>query len=147
MYKQSFLHCAKLTVLSRTPATSAPNSGSYEAEIVEVRTEREAVAKDLLEVLSKIRPIHMEPNSVSFCMKIRQIASTLLPTEGDASRLQDDGLAAKYLRPVLDILMEVEKSGQPSHDEDDEEIELRRWTGLRDYQKELVARKTDSGLL
>lgn len=128
-------------------ATSAPNTTPYEAEITEVRQEREGVAKDLLDVLSKIRPIHMEPNSVSFCMKIRQIASTLLPAEGDVSRLQDDGLAVKYLRPVLDILMEVEKSGQPSHDEDDEEIELRRWTGLRDYQKELIARKTNSGLL
>jgi len=112
-----------------------------------VRDERESIARDLLDVLSKIRPIHMEPNSVSFCMKIRQIASTLLPMEGDVSRLPDDALSAKYLRPVLEILMDVEKSGQPSHEEDDEEAELRRWTGLRDYQKELVERKSLIGLL
>jgi len=141
------LYHDELTFSLRVLATSAPNATPYEAEIAQVREEREGVAKDLLDVLSKIRPIHMEPNSVSFCMKIRQIASTLLPAEGDVSRLQDDGLAVKYLRPVLDILMEVEKSGQPSHDEDDEEIELRRWTGLRDYQKELIARKSNSGLL
>lgn len=120
--------------------TDKLSSSSFEADIAEVRAERESIARDLLEVLSKLRPIHMEPNSVSFCMKVRQIASTLLPTEGDVSRLQDDGLAARYLRPVLEILMEVEKSGQPSHEEDDEEAELRRWTGLRDCQKELIAK-------
>lgn len=131
--------------------TDAPPSSTtaYDAqESAQVRTERESVARDLLDVLSKIRPIHMEPNSVSFCMKIRQIASTLLPADGDLSRLEDDGLAARYLRPVLDILMQVEKTGEPSVDEDDEEVELRRWTGLRDYQKELIARKgAGSGLL
>jgi len=127
----------------RPPGTTA----SSEDELREVREERESIARDLLDVLSKIRPIHMEPNSVSFCMKIRQIASTLLPMEGDISRLPDDALSAKYLRPVLEILMEVEKSGQPSHEEDDEEAELRRWTGLRDYQKELVEKKNLIGLL
>jgi hypothetical protein len=128
-----------------TAAKSAMCHSSDE-EIKEVRAERESIARDLLDVLSKIQPIHMEPNSVSFCMKIRQIASTLLPTEGDVSRLQDDGLAAKYLRPVLEILMDVEKSGQAHEDEDDEEADIRMWTGLKDYQKELFARQNGTAL-
>lgn len=117
----------------------------------ELRAEREATAEDLLGVLSHIRPIHIEPNSISLFMKIRQVASTLLPLStgpvsigenGEKLSTQEDR-AAEYLRTFLDMLMDLEKCGRrrPSDDpliEGTEEEELRRWADLREYQKEFA---------
>lgn len=95
----------------------------------EIRAERESIANELLNVLSHIRPVHMEPNSVSFCMKVRSVAGTLLPdvvgngedaggmgraTATSALGGGDEGtLAASYLRSFFDVLMDLEKSGGP----------------------------------
>lgn len=116
--------------------------------------ERESIADDLLAVLSSIRPVHMEPNAVSLCMKIRQVASTLLPgelsgaadaTDNGTANDRRDGLSERaegYLRAFLGILMDLEKCGtslveSESEEEAQDEAELRRWADIREYQKEL----------
>lgn len=113
--------------------------------------ERESIADDLLNVLSSIRPVHMEPNAVSLCMKIRQVASTLLPEDGTASDVSGadmdggagglSGRAEGYLRAFLEILMDLEKCGtgrgEEGEEDAQEEMELRRWADLREYQKEV----------
>lgn len=59
----------------------------------------------------------MEPNSVSFCMKVRAIAGTLLPeTNGDGAATgqngnDEDAISASYLRTFLELLTDLEKSG------------------------------------
>jgi len=112
----------------------------------ELRAEREAIAQDLLGVLSHIQPIHIEPNSISLFMKIRQVASTLLPLSTGPVSIGENGeklRAADYLRTFLDMLMDLEKCGKrrPSDDslaEGNEEEELRRWADLREYQKQFA---------
>ena len=116
--------------------------------------ERESIADDLLAVLSSIRPVHMEPNAVSLCMKIRQIATTLLPgepsstadgTDNVTANGRRDGLSERaegYLRVFLGILTDLEKCGTSlveteSEEEAQDEAELRRWADMREYQNEL----------
>lgn len=118
----------------------------------ELRAEREGIAQDLLGVLTHIRPIHLEPNSVSLFMKIRQVASTLLPLstgpvsmgESGERIFTEDDRAAEYLRRFLEMLMELETCGrrkpstnEPS-DEANEDEELRKWADLREYQKQFA---------
>jgi hypothetical protein len=121
---------------------------------VEMRmsTERESIVKDLLKVLGSISQVNMEPNGGSFINKIRQIASTLL----DTPRNHKGPLALRaeeYLGQFLDVLTRFEgvpKRSDPAapvpvlgggaqeqmrYDaEMDEEVELRNWADLREYQ-------------
>ena len=149
-------------------------------------------AAEARSILSHIRPVHMEPNSVSFCMKVRQIATTLLPDNDTGDMSTDvassgagagEDMAASYLRSFLEILTDLEKSGTPGtgthraswhqhvgaadslaqlqgaaiaasggvgigddgmgeEEDEEEEAELRRWGGLREQQREVVARST-----
>lgn len=115
--------------------------------------ERETIVQDLLRVLGSISQVNMEPNGGSFINKIRQIASTLL----DTPRNHKGPLALRaeeYLEQFLDVLMRFE--GTPrgegaggvglgvgvgpvgadagSLTELEEEVELRNWSDLREYQ-------------
>ena len=101
-------------------------------------------------------------------MKVRAIASTLLPGPHNSNNnpggtgggggnggAEDTGggqtVMMGYLRSFLDILMELEKyGGGPSQmmgvdglseeRDEDEEMELRKWAGLREYQKQFAGK-------
>lgn len=113
----------------------------------ELHAEREAIAQDLLGVLSNIRPVHIEPNSVSLFMKIRQVASPLSPVStgenGEKLFIREDR-SGEYLQRFVEMLTSLEKCGKrtPSSDglsEDvNEEEELRRWADLAYYQKQFA---------
>lgn len=139
---------------SPSAATTAPFTGidrllptsPIDASDLEKRmsSEREQVVKDLLVVLGSIDMVNMEPNGDSFTQKIRSIASTLLeiPKERKGSvALQHQ----EYLYKFLDVLSRLERVKAPGSEEAeggagegggvvDEEVELRAWADLRDYQ-------------
>ena len=122
--------------------------------IEQVQAERLYLARQMLDVLSQIHPWHMEPNSFGFCMKIRQVASTLytlsatvqrnghVKVEGDQSADQGE-IAQAYLREFLKILTNLEKGGRGLRadgrrntyesfaEEMNDEDELRTWADLR----------------
>ncbi|KAB8346140.1 hypothetical protein FH972_023186 [Carpinus fangiana] len=104
----------------------------------EIRQERESIAEDLLTVLSSIRPVHMEPNAVSFSMKIRQIASTLLPDSSDGIA-HTNSRSAYYLQAFLELLSDLDRSGvvrkSAGAEDDDAEEDLRKWADLRECQR------------
>lgn len=84
-----------------------------------------------------------------FCMKIRQIAATLLPAGGEAPP-DADPRARYYLQSFMEILADVEKSGArgggaAERGADAEEEELRRWADLRECQRAFV--EGDGGLV
>lgn len=127
-----------------------------------IRTQREGIAADLLHVLSSIRPIHFEPNGASLTMKIRQIASTLLPEPDPAGSLESpsgglmlepDGRFAYYIRQFMEILVDLERGSKRNSnsqqqrdedynddedDEDDEDEDLRKWASMREHQRAFV---------
>ncbi|KAI9727337.1 MAG: hypothetical protein M1828_006957 [Chrysothrix sp. TS-e1954] len=141
------------TVLSDKQSSSLPLSNpsqhQWRALEAEVRAERESIATDLLTVLSSVQPVHMEPNSVSFIMKIRLIAGTLLPDSdaGAAYVLEPHEKSNMHLQEFLRILTGLEKGPTLGSTEDegsgfeltdghatDEEEELRSWADLRENQ-------------
>lgn len=171
------------TTLNQQSPTLSHASTVSAATHAELRYERESIANELLNVLSHIRPVHMEPNSVSFCMKVRGVAGTLLPDfSGQEETVngrgavamsgggEDGAVAANYLRSFLEILMDLEKSGGPGGgmhmsgnavgtvegnlavelgvegqimgdlEDEEDEVELRRWAGLREQQREFATR-------
>lgn len=114
---------------------TSPNIAECQREI---GIERESIANDLLTVLSSIRPVHMEPNAVSFSMKIRQIASTLLPDAEDGSAATNER-SMYYLQSFLEILSDLDRVGRVRRsagiEDDDAEEDLRKWADLRDCQR------------
>lgn len=132
---------------------------SFDSTDQEMANEREQIIKDLLVVLGSINQFNMEPNGDSFVSpppahvsspyypdfvvntqtaKIRQIASTLLnvPKTRKGSLALE---AEKYLYQFLEILHKLERSSPSNSDPNqplDEEMELRHWSDLREYQKE-----------
>ena len=131
----------------------------------QMQQERLSTAKKLLHVLTQVRPAYMEPNSFSFCMKIRQIASTLfnasssqrqeqpqtLGEQGDAKppteAIEDPNeVAQAYVNEFLKILMGLEKGSRGLRNEGrgseggveimNDEEELREWADLRQSTQE-----------
>lgn len=114
-----------------------------------IRTEREAIALELLEVLRCIRPIHLEPNSTGASFKIRAICSTLMPDgesrqvggETNDVRLAGDSRMAQYLQKFLEIISALERGmngpmTSPAEEMDRaEEEDLRAWASLREHQR------------
>ena len=120
----------------------------------QLQMERLSLARRMLDILSQVHPIYMEPNSFGFCMKIRQVASTLYAaassfsdgagssdTKGEArSEGEQDPkeLAQAYVNEFLQILMGLEKGSRSTGQrrvegwgEGDEEEELRAWADVR----------------
>ena len=96
--------------------------------------ERDNIIENTLHFLSSIDQVNMEPNSVSFIGKIRQIASTLR----DKPRTSKGNLASKadeYFDTFLGFLTKLE-GGESRRDgpEEDEEAQLRHWANLKEYQ-------------
>lgn len=124
--------------------------------IDQIQQEKLSMARRLLEALSQVHPLYMEPISFVFCMKIRQVASTLY-TMSSIQGSQDQGkdrsgddvgrdprqIAQAYVNEFLTILMGLEKNGRGLRmdnrrhalegygEELDEEEELRNWADLR----------------
>lgn len=146
-------------VLAAGETPSASEMG-YLVDEREYRAEHNSIARDLLTMLSSIRPVHLEPNAFPFCMQIRQIASTLIPavkpsfTGGNDENLHglSDSVAQHYISQFVKVLMGLEKGGinggvggenngkdGNGHDMDEEEG-LRRWADLRQNQRDFVQR-------
>ncbi|OTA54476.1 hypothetical protein K449DRAFT_389217 [Hypoxylon sp. EC38] len=104
--------------------------------------ERDLIVQNLVTVLASISQRNMEPNGCSLINKIRQVASTLVNTNGERKGLVA-AKAKEYLNGFLDILMKLEKMGASPRAESmtpqDEEEELRNWTSLREYQLQFVS--------
>ncbi|KAF4547439.1 Fungal Zn(2)-Cys(6) binuclear cluster domain-containing protein 3 [Elsinoe fawcettii] len=115
------------------PPQGPPRSSAPEDIEAEMSRERETIIRSLLIVLSKIDRVNMEPNGDSFAHKIRFIASTLLdvPRERKGEVAQQ---AEEYLKAFLEILVKLEKAGMDTEAEESQELELRHWADLRDYQ-------------
>ncbi|KAF2203058.1 hypothetical protein GQ43DRAFT_454705 [Delitschia confertaspora ATCC 74209] len=114
----------------------SPTSANSQELEKNMADEREHVVKDLLIVLGSIDLVNMEPNGDSFTQKIRQIASTLLevPQERKGSvALQHQD----YLYKFLDVLSKLERASPEGSDPNgvlDDEMALRHWSDLKEYQ-------------
>ncbi len=105
--------------------------------------EREDVTKSLLATLSSITNLNTEPSGISFIIKIRQIASTLLdqppPRKGTLALRAED-----HLRSFVGVLMKLERGdllggGEGGDGDGDEDARiLRCWKEMRGYQARFV---------
>lgn len=117
--------------------------------------ERELIVQNLLTVLSCVSQRNLEPNGGSLISKIRSVASTLLndaPERKGPFALK----AEESLSQLIDVLVKLEKTGpagEPQAAEQnqmtaqDEEMELRHWADLREYQLRFIAHGGFSGHL
>ncbi|KAI2627752.1 hypothetical protein GGR54DRAFT_628816 [Hypoxylon sp. NC1633] len=107
-----------------------------------MENERDLIIQNLVTVLASISQLSMEPNGCSLITKIQQVASTLLSTNVERKG-QAAVKAEEYLSGFLDILMKLEKIGAAPRAEtvtpQDEEVELRNWSSLRDFQSQFLS--------
>ena len=116
-------------------STTINNATKLNSTEAAMYTEREAIIKDLLLMLSTIDQVHMEPNSASLISKVRAVASALL----DVPRNQKGSLALRaeeYLNKFANVLSKLEKTvpAKATPHEEDEESQLQGWADLREEQ-------------
>ncbi|EXJ59589.1 hypothetical protein A1O7_03735 [Cladophialophora yegresii CBS 114405] len=134
----------------RTPSDSVMDAGEQMMAV-----EREDIVRDMALLLKSINQVNMEPNGMSFCNKIRTIASTLLETKrarmSVMPTLDSEGVNA-YLHVFLDILSKLERLGPGRFrgvadnntgsllqtPEEIEEEELVYWASLKEHQERFV---------
>ncbi|KAK5277581.1 hypothetical protein LTR40_010215 [Exophiala xenobiotica] len=117
--------------------------------------EREDIVRDMALLLKSINQVNMEPNGMSFCNKIRTVASTLLETKRARMSVMptlDSESVNAYLRDFLDILSKLERLGPGRYrgvadgntggllrtPEEIEEEELVYWASLKQHQERFV---------
>ncbi|KAF1808995.1 hypothetical protein P152DRAFT_172846 [Eremomyces bilateralis CBS 781.70] len=103
--------------------------------------ERESIIQGLLTMVKSVSRVHMEPNSISFSMKVRQVASLLLNSSSNSKSFA--ALRDQTLLPLVDLMSRLERMGPDSGASDasnGDESDLRRWADIRDYQAKLAAR-------
>ncbi|KAK8154703.1 hypothetical protein IWX90DRAFT_418596 [Phyllosticta citrichinensis] len=137
---------------------------NYDLLDQEMRAEKDKIVKDMLRVLQSLSQVHMEPNADSFVChspfsalqqhlqpykpqeilltdvyqthKVRQVVSTLLNAPQD--RKSSVALQAEqYLHHFLEILVRLDRNVTTNQNADgieDEEVELKHWADLREYQ-------------
>lgn len=142
------------------------NSNGMVASVIgmtpdQVASERLSLARRMLSVLCQVHPVHMEPNSFAFCMKIRQVASTLYAAAAAASLQHGNGnpehqqqreddqrsgkepsddpreVAQAYVNEFLKILMGLEKGGRGGPRADNRRYIIEGYGGMMDDEEEL----------
>ncbi|KAG8529471.1 uncharacterized protein KY384_006108 [Bacidia gigantensis] len=101
--------------------------------------EHSEIIASLLQMLSNIRQIYMEPNGASLISKVRSIATTLI----DCPRTSKINLpleTGEYLSTFVAILGRLEKTvgATEQSNEEDEELKLREWADLREQQDKFL---------
>ncbi|KIX06806.1 uncharacterized protein Z518_04782 [Rhinocladiella mackenziei CBS 650.93] len=137
-------------VAGRTPSDSMMDAGEQMMAV-----EREDIVRDMALLLKSINQVNMEPNGMSFCNKIRTVASTLLETKrarmSVMPTLDSEGVN-KYLDTFLGILSKLERLGPARFRgvadagtggllrtaEEIEEEELVHWASLKEHQERFV---------
>ncbi|KAG9783448.1 hypothetical protein ABEF93_004254 [Exophiala dermatitidis] len=144
-------HSYAKQVAGRTPSDSLMDSGEQMMAV-----EREDIVRDMALLLKSINQVNMEPNGMSFCNKIRTVASTLLETKRSRMSVMptlDSESVNAYLHTFLEILAKLERlgplryRGMPDNanggflrtPEEIEEEELVHWASLKEHQ-EMFAR-------
>nr|KAK5450880.1 hypothetical protein LTR18_000896 [Exophiala xenobiotica] len=134
----------------RTPSDSLMDAGEQMMAV-----EREDIVRDMALLLKSINQVNMEPNGMSFCNKIRTVASTLLETKRARMSVMptlDSESVNAYLRDFLDILSKLERLGPGRYrgvadgntggllrtPEEIEEEELVYWASLKQHQERFV---------
>ena len=133
---------------ARHPVSKSTSDKSNGAETSDnsMSAEHSSIITSLLEMLSTIQQIHLEPNGASLIAKLRAIASTLM----DVPKTQKGTVALKaesHLGSFAAILGRLEKivgASDYTHEED-EEGKLREWTHLRHEQARLSGDGVVSG--
>jgi len=117
--------------------------------------EREDIVRDMALLLKSINQVNMEPNGMSFCNKIRSVASTLLETKRARMSVMptlDSESVNSYLHAFLNILSKLERLGPGRYrgvadvntggllrtPEEIEEEELVHWASLKQHQERFV---------
>ncbi|KAI1610089.1 hypothetical protein EDD37DRAFT_639865 [Exophiala viscosa] len=134
----------------RTPSDSLMDAGEQTMAV-----EREDIVRDMALLLKSINQVNMEPNGMSFCNKIRTVASTLLETKRarmSSMPTLDSESVNKYLHTFLDILAKLERLGPGRYrgvsdgntgsllrtPEEIEDEELVHWASLKEHQERFV---------
>ncbi|KAJ9611103.1 hypothetical protein H2200_004286 [Cladophialophora chaetospira] len=143
-------HTYRQHMAGRTPSDTLMDAGEQMMAV-----EREDIVRDMALLLKSINQVNMEPNGMSFCNKIRTIASTLLETKrarmSVMPTLDSEGVNA-YLHVFLDILAKLERLGPGrfrgvadnntggllQSPEEIEEEELVHWASLKEHQERFV---------
>lgn len=118
---------AGISTLSSPPFVGSPTeSRDREGEVTRdeidptdtgeqiMAVEREAIVRDMAMLLKNINRLNMEPNGISICNKIRQVASTLLSQDRcRMSRMPhlDPESVTNYLLGFCEILTKLERLG------------------------------------
>ncbi|RMZ81950.1 hypothetical protein DV737_g2344, partial [Chaetothyriales sp. CBS 132003] len=117
--------------------------------------ERENIVRDLALLLKSVNQVNMEPNGLSFCNKIRQVASTLLETKKSHRNVMptlDSNRVNEYLLDFLEILSKLQRLGAAGRIRPDEagsygmaksaeaieEEELVQWASLKEHQERFL---------
>ncbi|ETN42400.1 uncharacterized protein HMPREF1541_01554 [Cyphellophora europaea CBS 101466] len=133
----------------------SPSDTTMDASEQSMAVEREDIIRNLALLLRSINQVNMEPNGLSFCNKIRQIASTLLETKRARMSVMptlDSESVNNYLYQFLEILAKLNRLG-PSRlrpdeasteygavktAEEIEDEELVHWASLKEHQERFV---------
>ncbi|KAL9106026.1 MAG: hypothetical protein Q9227_008869 [Pyrenula ochraceoflavens] len=131
--------------------------------------EREEIFRDLALLLRSVSQVNMEPNGLSFCHKIRAIASTLVSVPRSRMGIPslNQNAVESYLDGVVDILNKLERlgtglikgsaavdggvsrggSGEVFSPDTIEEAALVSWASLKDYQERFIQENGFMGTL
>ncbi|KIW89064.1 uncharacterized protein Z519_10549 [Cladophialophora bantiana CBS 173.52] len=137
-------------IVGRTPSDSMMDTGEQMMAV-----EREDIVRDMALLLKSINQVNMEPNGMSFCNKIRTVASTLLETKRARMSVMptlDSESVNAYLHVFLDILSKLERLGPGRFRgvadgntggllrtaEEIEDEELIHWASLKEHQERFV---------
>ena len=152
-------HGSPIAIRNPRLSVDAPDGTSDFIDQV-MASEREMIVRDLALLLQSVDQVSMEPNSLSFCSKVRAIASTLLrmPRSRMSMPSLDPGSVNLFLTEFIDILLRLERlstgnmrgEGSPNSEtpygdlDEMEERELVQWASLKERQERFAR---ESGFL
>ncbi|RMZ91136.1 hypothetical protein DV736_g1629, partial [Chaetothyriales sp. CBS 134916] len=135
--------------------TQSPSDTAMDAIEQSMAVERENIVRDLALLLKSVNQVNMEPNGLSFCNKIRQVASTLLETKKSYRNVMptlNSSRVNEYLLDFLEILSKLQRLGAAGRIRPDEagaygvgkspeaieEEELVQWASLKEHQERFL---------